>query len=443
MNRFNRLLLGGTAPEAALREAFGDMTPYYSGMRNYVQRSLFSYVRTPVSLDSRPEGFAIRPLSAGEAAVMRGHCLVAMNRPAEARAFAAEAAKADAALPGPWEIEAELSDDEGRRDEAKAAFAKAAQAGSARAYVYYRLAQLEWVKGADRARLERLVTTLEKARGLEPESADTLSFLAGIRSDLGQHDEAVALAEKAVETEPAESYHRLSLARALWGSQRPDEALKMAQSALHTADDEAERRQAQGFLDFAARAPRPRPAPSTPEVLSLPGAGQAPDPATSAARPSVRTEFGPSASIAACFEKRDDPACAQAAPALEAACEAGQAVACRSLGSLYDGGFGIKQDKARAAAAYDRGCRGGDKVSCARFAVLQSRGDGVARDSTQALSTLQRLCKENVDDACIGWALVLAALPGSAERAKARELLRAPCDRGNDEACRILKSLPR
>ena len=101
VDRFNRLLHEGTAEDLAIKEAFGEMTPYYEGMRRYVARPLFGYARIPVSLESRPEGFASRALPPGEAAVLRGYLHVAMNRPVEARALAAEAAKADPDPPGP------------------------------------------------------------------------------------------------------------------------------------------------------------------------------------------------------------------------------------------------------------------------------------------------------------------------------------------------------
>ena len=255
VDRFSRLLHEGVAEEAALKEAFGDMAPYYEGMRSYVSRRVFGYARIPVSLDLRPEGFSTRALSAGEAAVLRGELLVAMGRPVEARAFAAEAAKADPALPGPWEIEAALVDADGRRDEAKAAFAKAVEAGSKNAYVHYRLAQLEWVPNPDAAQRERLAARLQVARELEPGRALTLSFLAEVLSGQGKHEEALPLAIEAVKIEPAETYHRMVLARILWNVRRPEEAIRVAQSALQTADTEEEKKEVQQFLDFAARRP--------------------------------------------------------------------------------------------------------------------------------------------------------------------------------------------
>jgi len=251
--RFNRLLHDGVAEETALKEAFGDMAPYYAGMRIYVSRRVFGFARIPVSLESRPEGFTTRALPAGEAAVLCGEFLAAAGRPAEARAFAAEATKADATLPGPWEIEAGLLDADGRRDEAKAAFAKAVEAGSKNAYAHYRLAQLEWVPSPDKAQLERLAAGLEVARELDPGSANTLSFLAEVRSSQGNNEDALKLATRAVEIEPAETYHRMALARILWSLRRPDEAIRMAQSALPAADTPEERQQVQEFLDFAVK----------------------------------------------------------------------------------------------------------------------------------------------------------------------------------------------
>jgi tetratricopeptide (TPR) repeat protein len=254
LDRYGGLLMNGVAHEAALKEAFGDMTPYYEKMRLYVQRALFSYAKVALSTETRREAYEVGPLAAAEAASRRGQLLLALRRPVEAREAAAETAKADPAHPGPAEIEAELLDAEGKRAEARAAFERAVEAGSRRAYVHYRLAQLEWAPNADQALRERLAARLEKARELEPRSANTLSFLADVRIDLGQREDALRLARQAVEIEPAESYHRLTLARAYWSLQRAQEALQAAQAALRAADNEAERRRAQEFLDFLGRA---------------------------------------------------------------------------------------------------------------------------------------------------------------------------------------------
>jgi tetratricopeptide (TPR) repeat protein len=173
-----------------------------------------------------------------------------MKRPVEARAFAAAA---DPTLPGPWEIEADLLEQEGARDRARAAYLKAADAGSQRAYVYYRLAQLESNNSRDKAVLERLGGWLEKARELEPENADVLAFLAQVRDGLQQNAEALPLARKAVELKPDGSYQRLALANVLWNARQREASIQMARTALQVAGGEEERRQAQEFLDFASK----------------------------------------------------------------------------------------------------------------------------------------------------------------------------------------------
>jgi tetratricopeptide (TPR) repeat protein len=253
VTRFNTLLYDGATQEAALKEAFGDMTPYYVETRRYVMRQVFSFSRVPVSLDTPSEGYTARPLSPGEAAVRRGELLAAMGRPVEARALAEEARKADPTLPGPWEIEGTLLDAEDRREDARAAFEKAAAAGSKKAYVHYRLAQLEWTPNPDRAARERLAERLEAARALDPDSANTLSFLAEVRSGLGDNEEALKLATRAVELDPSGTYHRMALAHALWSLGRSEDALRVARSALETATTDAERQRVQQFLDFASR----------------------------------------------------------------------------------------------------------------------------------------------------------------------------------------------
>jgi len=105
----------------------------------------------------------------------------------------------------------------------------------------------------DKSQLERLAARLEVARELDPVSANTLSFLAEVRSSLGTSEEALKLAVRAVEIAPSETHHRLAVARILWSLRQPDEAIRMAQSALPAADTAEERQEVQQFLDFAAK----------------------------------------------------------------------------------------------------------------------------------------------------------------------------------------------
>jgi tetratricopeptide (TPR) repeat protein len=366
VNEFNRLLHSGTDPEVAVREAFGDMKPYHSEMKRYVERNLFGYVRIPVSLDTRTEAYAVRTLAPGESAVLRGEMLAAMDRPLEARAFAAEAARADPGLPGPSEIEATLLEREKRTEEARAAYLKAVERGSQRAHVYYRLAQLEWAPNLDEAAKARLAASLEKARALEPTSADTLSFLADLKADLGQGAEALALVQKAIEIEPAESYHRLTLARVLWDLQRPDEAMRAAQTALQAADDDSSRKNAQEFLDFVARerarrasVPTPAPVTAGSSAVSL-------------------------ASVAEAFTR---------------GCSGGDKASCAHLAVLQAQGDGVKRDRAKALTTLQDLCQEGIDDGCIGWALVLVNTMRPS-DLTQARELLQGVCNHKNAEAC-------------------------------------------
>jgi tetratricopeptide (TPR) repeat protein len=261
LNRLSQLLMNGVEPAAALRESLSDPRPYVEGLRQYASLSIFPFAKIPVSLELKVESFTKRPLGAAEAAILRAEVLVAMGRPAEARALAVEAAQADPASPGPSEIEAELSDRESKPDQAKAAYAKAVDLGSTRGYAYYRLAQLEFAPDAEEAGLKRRETLLRRSLELDPTSANTLSYLAETLLDLRRPEEALPLAKEAVDKDPSSSYHRVALARVAWALGQPDDAIAVARSAVAAADDDGERRYAQNYLEQVLRAKAGTPQP--------------------------------------------------------------------------------------------------------------------------------------------------------------------------------------
>ncbi len=451
VNRFNQLLAGGSKADVAMKEAFGpDMSPYHAGMREYVRKEIFMYGRIAVSVEVKPEGFSSRLLPASEASQHRARVLVAMGRPAEARAETAAAAVADPKSPVPSEIEGSLLDGEGKPEEARAAYEKAAALSSKDPHVYYRLAQLTRPSGsADRVTSERIASFLETAIELEPGFANALSFLAEVQSDLGKPEAAIELARKAVTAEPNVTYHRLALARALWNSQRPDEAIDAAQRALSVADDDAERGNAQRFLDFAAKAPRPGPRPrpeSTPQASPAGRNGGASLSAISNSSSTLTIDGEPpevQAILRRCVIEDVAEACVLAAPVLDRMCRRADGYACRTLGSYHDRGHGVPMDKTKAASAYQIGCaQGKDPASCARYAVLQTQGlGGIAKDSVTGMAALQRLCEAKVDDACLGWGLLLTTDYGWRDFPKARSLFKASCEGGNQEGCRLLKTV--
>lgn len=454
LNRFNQLLASGTDADVAMKEAFGpDMTPYYGGMRDYVRKEIFLYARVAVSVDVKAETFGSRPLPAAEVAQHRARVLAAMGRPSEARAQTAAAAVADPTSAVPSEIEGSLLEREGKADEARAAYEKAVTLYSRDAFIYYRLARMIRAPGAvDPAVSERIASLLEKAVEIRPDFPNALSFLADVQSDLGKPEVAVDLATRAVRAEPNASYHRLALARALWNSERSDDAIAAAQSALAAADEDAERANAQRFLDFAAKAPRrevrPRPA-GTPRPAATVGTSASASPGSPLRIPSPASLSDESLppdqqeSLQKCALQDVAEACGRAMPILDQKCRSGDGYACRMQGSFHDRGHGVPMDKGKAARAYRTGCeQARDQESCARYAVLQTQGLGaVPKDPVTGMATLQRLCEAGVDDACLGWGLLLTTDYGWRDIPKARELFKASCARNNPEGCRLLKTV--
>ncbi|HMF61397.1 MAG TPA: hypothetical protein VK595_13545, partial [Vicinamibacterales bacterium] len=169
-----------------------------------------------------------------ESASTRALLHVAMQRPVEARTAIAEARKADSAAPDCHVAEGLLLDQEGKRDEAAAAFARAVSAGSRSSYAHYRLAGLRWAPGADRPALQEIEKLLRQAVGLNARNAPAYAMLGEIRSVLGDTD-SLGLAIRATQLEPAESSYRLTVARILMRQKRFDEAAKAAEAGVSLA----------------------------------------------------------------------------------------------------------------------------------------------------------------------------------------------------------------
>ena len=59
----------------------------------------------------------------------------------------------------------------------------------------------------------------------------------------------------------------------------------------------------------------------------------------------------------------------KAAALLEKSCEAGNPQGCFTLGSLYEKGDGVAQNKYKAVALYTQACRGGEALGCSNMAM--------------------------------------------------------------------------
>ncbi len=410
LNRYAGLLHERRDPDAAFREALGDPAPYADALTEYIGRRLFEYQRLPITVQIKEEAFPARPLTHAASAAVQAGLHAAMGRPVEARALAAEAKRGDPSLPGPWEAEGMVLDGEGKKDEARAAYAKAIELGADSFYSHYRLAQLLWSSSLDREAQQRIAVLLEKAVQLNPEYAFGWSFLAETRSGLGAGDEALLAGRRAVALEPNESYHRQALARVHWKAGRGEEARAEARAALQLAASDEAKKNCQEFLDFLAR------------------------------DADARARAGDQKS---CFETKAPEACERVAPAMERSCREGDASACMTMAWLAENGLGPKADATGVAGYYGKACAAGDKAACMRQAVMQAQGEGTPKDLAGATATLDALCQANDLGACQYLAMLEMQKRTPAGQARARPLLKKACDGGLPGACRLLASLPR
>ena len=257
LNRFAEALRDGRSPEAALREGFGDLAAVDKGFQYYVGNQMYAYSSIKGDLNVKPAGFEVRPLSPAAATALRAGFHVAMERPREAQALIEEARRTEPASALAAEAEALLLDQQDKRDEALAAYGRAAEAGSENFYVYYRRASLMWRSRPPKETMVKIAALLERATRLNPEHAWSQDSLARALAETEPGERAVAAARKAVSLEPSVASHHLALVQALWTASQEADARRELQTARVLARDDRERQSVQEWLDFMDRA-RPR-----------------------------------------------------------------------------------------------------------------------------------------------------------------------------------------
>jgi tetratricopeptide (TPR) repeat protein len=253
VNKYVALLNGGARQDTAFAEAFGTLQDVEHEYFAYAERALFSFQKLTVDKAIKKEQFTSRPLAPAEAAAARAAFHVAMQRPVEARALIDEAHRADPNSGDAYVAEGLLLEREGKREEAKASYVKATQAGATTAYAYYRAAMLTWeAPGPDEATLKQIESNLARALELNPSFASACAGLAEVRAALKQSPaQIVPLLQKAVALDPGDPWVRISAARALWRMNELPQARKVAQIAQTLAqDDERARAEAQRLLSM-------------------------------------------------------------------------------------------------------------------------------------------------------------------------------------------------
>jgi TPR repeat protein len=428
---------------AATQTAQANVAALFGGFAKYATAKRFNPVKLPVEPPVPSSSFAVKQVSLADSAMMRAEILFELNRPVDARTLLRVAEAAEPKLARPYEIEAVLYEREQRSAEARKAIDAAIERGSKNGALYYRLAQLQWARTMPKSVLASVQSTLETAQGLSPDDASVLAYLADIQGDLGAFDAALETAKRGAALASSDFYPQMVLARAQWNAKQPDAALATAKSAALAARVASQKQRAQEFQTFVTRnrkAPKPWTTQFGPPPAGAFGATAQPATAGGGTRvgTAARTDSGDASAVADCFAKRDDAACSRAVPSLETACNEKQATSCVSLGSLYEGGFGVTRDRRRSATFYKTACDLGDRAGCARYASLEARGLGVAKNEARATKTLESLCADNVPEGCVGLALFLQQTGYATDRDRANVVLKKACDAGYAEACGLM-----
>jgi TPR repeat protein len=425
--------------------ALSAITSLYPGFSKYVSARKFSPLKLPLSPSVTPTAFGVRSMALSEALLQRADVYQAMNRPVDTRTVLRQVKATDPSLARPYEMEAFLFDREQRTAESKQAIEAAIERGSENPHLRYRLAQLQWAPKMTKTALEAVRKLVEFAFAASPQDFKAASYLAEVESDLGLIEPALDHAQKGALAAPQEVYALMALARAQWNARKMDEGLATARKALALARLASQKQRVQEFVTFAtrnkaaqAKGGKPWASQFGPPPAGAFGATRAATTGGAVIVGQARTESADAAAIADCFARRDDAACARAVPSLEGACSEKQTTSCVSLGSLYEGGFGVARDRRRAAALYKTACGLGDQAGCARFAVLEAQGLGVPQNSARATKTLESLCDLSVPEGCIGLAQILRQTGFMVDRERARKILQAACDKGSAEACAMV-----
>jgi tetratricopeptide (TPR) repeat protein len=253
VNELAKLLLEGKSSVDAVRQVFGSVEALDHEFVLYRRQQVFRYLKMNTPNTVSVEGFTTRKLEPLQVTAIRAQYHVATGRPADARKLV-ETLKGQSPVPAAvFDIEAVLLDREDKPGEARAMYARAAEANTDNFFSLYRLATLEQQPNPDAARLARMETLLRRSIASNNGFAPAHVFLANVLSSQNKAAEAVPIATRGAALDPSAASARLALARAFWGASKQGEARGQALAARALADSDQERAAVQALLEFFDR----------------------------------------------------------------------------------------------------------------------------------------------------------------------------------------------
>lgn len=253
VNQLANLLLNGASSADAIQKVFGSLDALEMAYLAYQKKPITQYARLKVETNASSKTFPVRALSAAESARVHAAVHATFGRPVEARAAIAAAGANRGS--GTYDVEALLLDREGKRDDARTAYAKAAELNSDSFYTHYRLATLLWTANADTETRRRIETLLRRSVALNNFFSPSQAFLAETIAQGPTPADALPVAIRAASLDQSSASARLTLARVLGRLSRRDEAIGHARAARALARTDQERAAADEFIAFLTRQP--------------------------------------------------------------------------------------------------------------------------------------------------------------------------------------------
>ncbi|HUO33486.1 MAG TPA: tetratricopeptide repeat protein [Candidatus Acidoferrum sp.] len=244
------LQTGATEEEAATK-AFGNLKKLQETLERYVSSFSFSALEMQSPPKLADSQISSRQLSDAEAEAYRAGFAAADGRPADARPLLEDALKLDPHLALAHEYLGLAMYYQGQTEAARAELGRAIQLDPKNATTRYLHAVLTYRAGGSKSNAADIEDDLRAGIAANPNFAGSYSLLGLTLAVNGQElNEALAMAQKAVDFEPANPRFQLTLAQVYARMQKFDDAQLAGLRALSWTKDPQVKAEANSFLRY-------------------------------------------------------------------------------------------------------------------------------------------------------------------------------------------------